>query len=258
MANPRPTSRRNLAHRMVDVLDAFGAGRSHLTLTDIARRADLPLATVHRLVGVLIDRGVFERADDGTYQVGLRLWELGSLHRRSGQVRDAAMPFLAGLYAATRAAVELTLRDGSDAVVVAAIRAPAASQLEHRAAARTPTPSTAAGRVLLAHAPFDVQERVLGGTTPAVNATESASALRRALAHARLTGVAVLAAGPNVSVAAAVRDPSGIVVASVSVTAALNGDTPAVVSAVRVAAADVSASLARGVGASVLQSAAIP
>ena len=257
MANPRPTSRRNLAHRMVDVLDAFSAGRSHLTLTDIARRADLPLATVHRLVGVLIDRGVFERADDGMYQVGLRLWELGSLHRRSGQLRDAAMPFLAELYAATRAAVELTLRDGSDAVVVAAIRAPA-SQLEHRAAARTPTPSTAAGRVLLAHAPFDVQEWVLGGTAPGVTATESASALRQALAHARLTGVAVLAAGRNVSVAAAVRDPSGMVVASVSVTAALNGDTPAVVSAVRVAAAGISASLARGVGASVLQSAAIP
>jgi DNA-binding IclR family transcriptional regulator len=50
-----------------------------LTLTGIARRAGLQLATAHRLVTELAGWGALTRGADGGYTIGVRLWELGLL-----------------------------------------------------------------------------------------------------------------------------------------------------------------------------------
>lgn len=52
----------SVVSRAVAVLDAFDERHRRLTLTELARRAGLPLPTTHRLAGELTAHGALARA----------------------------------------------------------------------------------------------------------------------------------------------------------------------------------------------------
>src|SRR3984885_8080741 len=66
--------RRSVTGRAFAVLETFTPECPALTLSEISRRAALPLTTTHRLVGELCASRALERDGDGRYRVGLRLW----------------------------------------------------------------------------------------------------------------------------------------------------------------------------------------
>lgn len=76
------TPERSLVDRALSVLSAFDRQNRTLTLSDISRRSGLPLATTHRIVNRLLSWGALERSDEGSYSIGLRLWETGTLAPR--------------------------------------------------------------------------------------------------------------------------------------------------------------------------------
>src|SRR5438034_9922771 len=102
--------------RVFAVLDSFDGGHRAQRLSEIARRADLPLPTTHRLVRDLTAWGALLRDADGTYSIGPRLWDLGLLTPTHTGLRDIASPFLHDIYAATLATVHLAVRDGTSAL----------------------------------------------------------------------------------------------------------------------------------------------
>lgn len=208
--------------RVLGVLATFSADRPELTLTEISLRTELPLTTTHRLVGELARWGALERADDGRYRIGLRLWEVGALAPRGLGLRESAMPFLEDLYAATLQNVQLAVLDGTEVVYVERISGRGAVNVITRVGGRLPLHATGVGLVLLANADPEFQEQVLAG--PLVRYTSrtmgTADELRRALAEVRRTGVAVSDGQIELvalSVAAPVRGPRGDVVAALSV-----------------------------------------
>jgi DNA-binding IclR family transcriptional regulator len=145
-----PNGHRGLIHRVLDVLDAFSRARPTLTLTGISRRTDLPLATVHRLVGELVQWGALDRSDGGSYSLGLRLWLLSAATPRTEEFREVALPFLVDLYRSTGAQTRLSILDGTSEVVIASI----ARRGHHgHPGGRTGDHATSAGQLLLAHAP---------------------------------------------------------------------------------------------------------
>jgi DNA-binding IclR family transcriptional regulator len=76
------------------ILGAFDVDHRELTLTELARRADLTLSTAQRRAAEMTGWGALDRTESGRYRVGLRLWEVGSLAPRSLGLREAALPFL--------------------------------------------------------------------------------------------------------------------------------------------------------------------
>lgn len=235
--------------RVLGVLAAFDAEHTVLTLTALARRSGLPLSTAHRLVGELTQWGALERGDDGRYRIGLRLWEVASLAPRSVGLREAALPFLTDLHEVTGENVQLAVLDGTEVVYVERISGRGAVNVITRVGGRLPLHATGVGLVLLAHAPPELQERVLAGplrryTARTVCAPEQ---VRRTLADVRRTGVAVSDGQIELialSVAAPVRGPRGDVVAALSVVVPSAGaDARAWVPAVRAAARGVSRTL---------------
>jgi DNA-binding IclR family transcriptional regulator len=214
-----PTS---VTGRVLAILGTFGADRTALTLSEIARGAGLPLSTAHRLVAELTGWGALERAADGAYRVGLRLWEVGALAPRSIGLRERAMPFIEDLYEATRQNVQLAVRDGHEVVYVERLAHPEAVRVFSRVGGRMPLHATAVGHVLLAFAPPVVQEEVLAGPLPPLTprTITDPRELRRSLAAVRRDGTAVCDGMVDVttlSVAAAVRGEDDAVVASLSV-----------------------------------------
>ncbi len=240
---------RSAADRLLAVLGSFDHGHPSLSLTEIARRADLSLTTAHRLAGELAAWGALERDDSGSYHIGLRLWEVAALAPRGVGLRRAAMPFLEDLYEATHENVHLAVRDGLDVVYIERISGRSAVVVRSEIGARWPLHATGVGLVLLAHGGPALLEEACARPLAAFTrfTVTDPARLRRMLAEVRRGGCAVSGrqiTEDAVSVAAPVRDPRGEVVAAVSVVVHVHrAHVPALVPVVQVAARGVSRAL---------------
>ena len=249
MNEPDGEPPRSLAGKALDVLAAFTPDSPELTLSGISRRAGLPLTTTHRVVRELADWGALERAPDGAYHIGLRLWELGSLAPRGLQLREAALPAMEDLYEATHENVQLAVREGLEVVFVERLAARAAVPVLTRVGGRFALHATGVGLVLLAFAPPEVQEDVLAGPlerwTPLT--ITGPGRLRRVLADVRRQDYAVSdrqVTMDALSVAAPVRGPEDEVVAALSLVVHSEGAQPAALAApIRAAARSISRAL---------------
>ncbi|GAA2403410.1 IclR family transcriptional regulator [Actinomadura vinacea] len=214
----RPPS---VAGKVMAILDAFALGGVRLNLSEICRRAGLPLATGHRLVGELVAGGFLERVPDGTYRIGTRLWRIGSQAPAVTGLRELALPHMEDLYEATHDNVQLAvLRDGR-ALFVERLRGTRSVPTVTQVGNTLPLHTTGVGKVLLAYAPEDVREEILAAGLPrhAARTITDPGELRRCLEQVRRNGFALtrdeMTTGAA-SAAAPVRDGRGAVVAALS------------------------------------------
>ncbi|WP_157528550.1 IclR family transcriptional regulator [Nocardia sp. NRRL S-836] len=217
--------------RALRLLDAFDAEHRELTLSELSRRAEVPLSTAHRLLRELCAWGAVERGDDGLFRVGLRLWELGSLAPRGPGLREAALPFLEDLSQITRENVQLAVREGVELVFVERIAGSGAVPVLTRVGSRFALTATGVGLVLLAHAPVEVQEEVLDRPIERYTARTVTDPvqLRRMLAAVRSNGFSISdrqVTMDALSVGAPIRDRNGAVIAAVSLVVRHRSSTP--------------------------------
>jgi DNA-binding IclR family transcriptional regulator len=201
------------------MLSAFTRDRPVLTMTQLSHRTGIPLPTVYRLVGVLVNCGVLERLDSGKCQIGLRVWEFASLAPRVLGLREVAFPFMQDVFLVTRHNVQLAVREGYDAVFVERVADHAAVPVLNHVGGRFPLHPTAVGRLLLAHAPPPVQEEVLARPIEAFTpyTVTAPRDLRRILAAVREQGFAVndrQVTADTMSVAVPVRGADNTTVAA--------------------------------------------
>jgi DNA-binding IclR family transcriptional regulator len=217
----RPGRTGSVVGRAFQLLTAFSAQRPALSLSEIARRADMPLSTVHRLLNELCAWGAVERGEDGLFRIGLRLWELGALAPRGQGLRERALPFLEDLSQITKENVQLAVREGTEVVFIERIAGSEAVPVLTRVGGRFALTATGVGLVLLAHAPAEVQDEVLGNPIERYTrktVTDPAE-LRRMLADVRTNGFAISdrqVTMDSLSVAAPINDGRGHVIAAVS------------------------------------------
>ena len=151
--------------RALRVLYAYDETHRQLSLTELARRADLPLATTHRIAGELVAGGALDRRTTGEYAVGRRLWDVGLLAPVQTGLRQTAAPFLNDIHAATLATVHLAIRDGLQVLYLERLSGRASVPVVSTVGSRLPLHATGVGKVLLAHAPPEVQQEILGNLT---------------------------------------------------------------------------------------------
>jgi len=212
------------------ILDAFDDDAPALGLSALARRSGVPKATVHRLAGELVAWGLLER--DGTaFRLGGRLFELGERVPRYRTTRDVALPFLEDLYVATGETVHLGVLDGREVLYLLKIKGHRGIDAPSRVAGRMPLHATASGKVLLAHSPPELLDRVLAADlarlTP--HTITSPGLLREVVERVRRAGAATerdeLLVGHG-SAAAPVLAADGALVGALSVAAPLHRRSP--------------------------------
>jgi DNA-binding IclR family transcriptional regulator len=240
--------RPGVAQRLLAVLAAFDAEHRELSFTALARRAGLPPATAHRLIGQLTAWGALEQAESGGYRIGLRLWEVAMLAPRSSGLRRAALPFMEDLYETTHENVQLAVRDGDDTLYIELISGRSAVIVRTTVGSRWPLHATGVGLVLLAHAEPAVQDRVCSAplTRYTPHTITDPARLRAALADVRRADAAVSdrqITDDAVSVASPIRDAAGRVVAALSLVVPATANAAALVPAVRMAALGASRAL---------------
>ena len=238
----------SVTSRVLALLGAFDSAHRSLTLSQLAQRAGLPLATAHRLVAELVAWGALVRQPAGDYVIGRRLWDLGLLAPVQSGLRELAAPFLQDLYGATLDTVQLAIRDGDKALYLDRISGHASVPVVSAVGARLPLHATGVGKVLLAHAPEKVQADVLANLTRITPYTiTQPERLREQLRVVRREGFAVtteeMSLGAcSVAVPILVRD--GTVAGALGIVVArLSGERPSVLAALQVAAQGIGRSI---------------
>ncbi len=151
----------SVTSRALALVAAFDEEHRRLTLSELAARAGLPIATAHRLTGELVAWGALDRSPSGDYVIGRRLWDLGLLAPVRADLVEVASPYLHDLYVATLATVHLAVRDEREVLYLHRLRGHTSVPIVSTVGSRLPLHATGVGKVLLAHAPESVQETVL-------------------------------------------------------------------------------------------------
>jgi len=252
MAGNTSTPGATVVSRTVALLTAFDDTHPRLTLTELARRADLPLPTAHRLVGELAGLGMLTRTPSGHYVIGRTLWHIGLLAPMQTGLREVAAPFLQDLYAATLATIHLAVRDGTRVLYLDRLSGQRSVPVVSRTGSRLAMHATGVGKVLLAHAPQDIQHKILCSLKQITPYTITQPArlrdqLDRALADGYATTVEEMTLGAC-SVGVPIHHGDGVVAALGIVVPSLRRDKARLVSALKVAAHGIGRSLAPAPG----------
>lgn len=179
--------------RVLAVLDAFTADAPFLTLTQIHRRAGIPLSSVHRIVAELVAHGLLEPAAERTYRLGNRLWEIGSKTPGALGLREIAEPYLRRLHDVAGQHVQLAVRIDTDVLIIERLSAPDAVVNGSFVGGRIPIEHSSSGLVFLAFGEPGLLDQVLAGGVHPLTAAgpQTAGALRAEVEATRRRGYAV-------------------------------------------------------------------
>lgn len=195
------------------ILTAFD-GQGRLTLAQVTRRTGVPRSSAHRMLERLVQLR-WVRRDGQHYQLGLRLFELGTLAVQQDRLSNVALPYLRELRRLTGHIVHLAVLDGADVVYLDKLDGKFGADVDTRVGGRRPALPTSVGKVLLANA-----TRLSADGLPANPATLPAgpSQIHREFAAIRLHGVAFDrgVAAPDIGCIGAPIGSKGDVVAAIS------------------------------------------
>jgi DNA-binding IclR family transcriptional regulator len=119
-----------------------------IAVPDLARAANLPVSTTHRLVAELAALGAVQRTSAGV-SMGLGLWELGERSAVLRRLREAALPELIELYESTGENVHLGVLAGHEVLYVAKANGKRAIPTLSEVGQRHPLHATGVGRAIL-------------------------------------------------------------------------------------------------------------
>jgi IclR family pca regulon transcriptional regulator len=213
--------------RGLRVLEAFSAGRSELSLVEIAAAVGLNKSTAFRFVYTLEALGYLERdSQSKRYRPGLKTLRLGFTALRSLDVAEVARPYLKSLSEQTGEASSMSIRDGTEIIYVLRISPLQIVNLNLHLGSHLPVHCTSMGKAQLIDLSPDAVAGLLGeGPYEALtrHTITSLSALNKELAQIRQNGFAVndeeLTIGLR-SVAAPIRNDEGQIVAACNISAA--------------------------------------
>jgi DNA-binding IclR family transcriptional regulator len=212
--------------RLVSLLDALAEHPEAVSLKDLSRRTGLHPSTAHRILNDLVVSRLVDRCEPGSYQLGIRLLELGNLVKARLNVRDAALAPMRELHRLTHQPVNLSIRQGDEIVYIArAVSERSGMQVVRAVGGRAPLHLTSVGKLFLA-ADDPRNVRAYGTRTGLAghtrNSITSADKLERELSLVRSRGYArdneELELGVR-CIAAGVRDDAGKLVAGLSISA---------------------------------------
>ncbi len=236
--------------RMMKLLDVLSYYHDPVSLKQLALETGLHPSTAHRILAAMAGSGFVERAEAGTYRLGIRLLELGNLVKSRINIRDSAMPLMQQLHEKIGESVNLGVRQGDEIVYVERTSSGRSTvRAVHLVGARAPLHVTAVGKLYLAEeAPEALREYArrtgLPGSTPA--SITSLPALEREIEQVRRQGFALdneeVEQGLR-CVAAPVRDDTGSLVAGLSVSAPAERHNSAWASLTRQTAEAISAAI---------------
>lgn len=166
--HPVPGESPSILAKAFELLRAFDLSNRVMTLTELARAADLPKSTVHRLLARLVELDVIEHIDEG-YRISLSMARLAALSP-ANLMRDVALPHMARLHNWSGHTITLGVLRDFDTVILEQVGSTSWHSDPHLAGARIPAHSSVLGKALLAWDPREALETLLPNPLPTLTA----------------------------------------------------------------------------------------
>lgn len=183
----KPHSRRSSLERVHRLLSSFDYEHTRLSLSELGRRADLPLSTTHRMVTELLELGMLERDEHDSLCIGVDVWKFGLLTPKTYGIQRVALPFMQDLYATTGLPIHLGIPQNDQVMIVESLRPQGGGRERPYIGQRDPMHVVAVGLALLAFSDASLQERYLAALE-GNRGMETPKTVRQELAHARASG----------------------------------------------------------------------
>lgn len=219
--------------RMISLLDALADSPEPASLKQLAAATELHPSTAHRILAAMSNARFVERQDAGTYQLGIRLLELGAIVKSRINLREVAQPFMQELHEKIGEAINLGSRHDDEIVYLERTSSGRSLvRVVYLVGGRAPLHLTSLGKLFLAadgaQKVRDYAKRTgLPGKTP--HSLTTLTALEKELDKVRRHGVAYDDEEAELGlkcVAAPIHDDEGNVVAALSVSAPADRHDP--------------------------------
>ncbi|WP_430335334.1 IclR family transcriptional regulator [Rhodococcus sp. ACT016] len=160
----------SMLDRIELVLEALD-DNGYLTLSQTTRLTGIPSSSAHRLLEKMVSMRWLNRVGS-RYELGVRLFELGSRAIRNHWFHRVSLPIMQELHRTTGAVVHLAFLDGADGVYWEKLSGSFGANVPSRIGGRYPAHRSAVGKALLTQIPsealddpiFDhVETGVVGG-----------------------------------------------------------------------------------------------
>lgn len=151
MAQKAAKSSIQVIERMMSLLDALARQATPVNLKQLATETRLHPSTAHRILSVMVDNRLVDRIEPGTYRLGIRLLELGSLVKSRISVRQEALPHMQDLHQELGETVNLSVRHDDEVVYIERTSGNSSMmRVVQIIGARAPLHITAVGKLFLA------------------------------------------------------------------------------------------------------------
>jgi DNA-binding IclR family transcriptional regulator len=138
--------------RMMTLLDALAKKSEPVSLKELSQSSGLHPSTAHRILNDLVLARMVDRTEPGSYQLGMRLLELGNLVKARLNVRDAAAGPMRDLHRLTGETINLSVRQGDEIVYVErTVSERSGMQVVRAIGGRAPLHLTSTGKLFLAN-----------------------------------------------------------------------------------------------------------
>ena len=212
--------------RLFLLLEVLAKNGQAMSLKEISEAAKLHPSTTHRILNDLTIGRFVERPEAGTYRLGMRLLELGTLVKDRLNVRDLALGPMRELHRLIQQPVNLSVRQGDEIIYIErAYSERSGMQVVRTIGGRAPLHLTSVGKLFLASddiARIRAYATRTGLPSQTRNSLTQLHQLERELQEAQKSGVArdneELELGVR-CIAAGVRDDQGKLVAGLSISA---------------------------------------
>lgn len=138
--------------RAIRLLNLIASEKREMSLTEISKRLDWPKSTVHGLLSTLRDFQFVDQSPvTGHYNLGIRLFELGSQVAGTWDVRTLALPSMQALNDRLGEMVQLATEDNGEVLYLEKIDSTHMMRIVSEVGSRLPMHCSGLGKVLLAH-----------------------------------------------------------------------------------------------------------
>lgn len=142
--------------RALVLLEILAREDRAITLSELAKKAQLKPATTHRLLTTMMNRGFIEQDPvSSRYRLGIKTFEIGNAALNVNDLRTISRPFLKSLAQQTNETTNLAILDGAEVVYIDQLESTniVIVKMFARVGSRGPAYCTGTGKVLLADLP---------------------------------------------------------------------------------------------------------
>ncbi len=148
--------------KAIDVIEYIAYSEKEVGVTEISNGLDYGISATYHLLNTLKECNIIVQNErTKKFKLGLKLWQIGMLAYGQNHISISLKPYLKKLKELTGETANLTIMDNYKIVYIAQEESDRLVKMFTTTGATAPLHCTAAGKILLAYKPKEVQELIL-------------------------------------------------------------------------------------------------